>query len=195
MVSQEFKTTVAEKNLLRTRIMLKDSFVIDPTFAQLDEMLSYAKKNLPNLMVMYDGDYLEEERLKWTSETMNEELVQLVTNFSETRINHLKMVVSKVLAKEIEMISQKRSVQNVQSSQYSRSNSVRLSKNSMIGSSDFKDSKRKESVKKMSHAARKVPKILYEVDETKVWKSNNIDELERAAKEILKAVQEYRANK
>ena len=34
MVSQEFKASVADKNLLRTRIMLKDSFVVDPTFVQ-----------------------------------------------------------------------------------------------------------------------------------------------------------------
>ena len=58
MVSPEFKAAIADKNLLRTRIMLKDSFVLDPTFAQLSEMLSYARANMPDLMVTYDGDYL-----------------------------------------------------------------------------------------------------------------------------------------
>ena len=54
MVSPEFKAVISKKNLLRVRIMLKDSFVVDPTFVQLDEMLSYAKNNLPGLLVPYD---------------------------------------------------------------------------------------------------------------------------------------------
>ena len=58
MVSPEFKAVISKKNLLRVRIMLKDSFVVDPTFVQLDEMLSYAKNNLPGLLVPYDGGYL-----------------------------------------------------------------------------------------------------------------------------------------
>ena len=108
MLSQEFKATVSDKNLLRTRIMLKDSFVVDPTFVQLDEMLSYARVYLPGLFVPFDGECLENDEAKWNDNVMNEELVQLVTNFSETRINHLKKVVSKVLKPEIEKIRRKK---------------------------------------------------------------------------------------
>ena len=97
MVSQEFKASVADKNLLRTRIMLKDSFVVDPTLAQFDEMLSYASGHLPDLFTQFDGEYLENDISKWNRDVMNEELVRLVTNFSKTRIDHLKKVVSKVL--------------------------------------------------------------------------------------------------
>ena len=88
MVSQEFKASVADKNLLRTRIMLKDSFVVDPTFVQLDEMLSYARGHLPDLFIPFDGECLENDIAKWNRDVMNEELVRLVTNFSEIRINH-----------------------------------------------------------------------------------------------------------
>lgn len=199
MLSPEFKSAVAEKNLLRTRIMLKDSFVIDPTFVQFSEMLSYAKMNLPNLMVIYDGDYLEEDSSKWTSETMNEELVQLVTNFSDTRISHLKKVVSKVLAKEAEAIKRKRLIQNTQNSRPAQSSPMsptRSPLNSVVGTSDPKEAKRKEALRKMSAEARKVNKVLYEVDENlNRWKLKNIDDLEQAAEEILRAVREYRANR
>ena len=54
MISPEFKAAIKGNNLLRTRIMLKDSFVLDPTFAQLEEMLAYARKYLPDLLVPFD---------------------------------------------------------------------------------------------------------------------------------------------
>lgn len=199
MVSPEFKSVVVDKNLLRTRIMLKDSFIIDPTFVQFSEMLSYAKMNLPNLMEIYDGNYLEEDASKWTSETMNEELVQLVTNFSDTRINHLKKVVSRVLAKEAEVIKRKRLVQNTQNSRLAQSSitsPARSPHNGVVGMSNPKEAKRKEALRKVGAEARKVNKILYEVDENhNRWKLKNIDDLEQAAEEILRAVHEYRANR
>lgn len=198
MVSPEFKAAVADKNLLRTRIMLKDSFVLDPTFVQLSEMLSYARANLPDLMVTYDGDYLEEESSKWTAETMNEELVQLVTNFSDIRIIHLKKVVSKVLSKEAEAIKRKRLVQNAQNNRVAQSppnSPARPTFNGVIGTSDPKEVKRKEALRKMGAEARKVNKIIYEVDKNNRWKLKNIDDLEQAAEEILRAVREYRANR
>lgn len=199
MVSPEFKAAIADENLLRTRIMMKDSFILDPTFAQLSDMLTYAKANLPNLMVTYDGDYLEEDSSKWTSETMNEELVQLVTNFSDIRIIHLKKVVSKVLAKEAEVIKRKRLIQNAQNNRVTQSppsSPTRSIFNAVIGTSDPKEAKRKEALRRMSAEARKVNKIIYEVDENNNrWKLKNIDELEQAAEGILRAVREYRANR
>ena len=114
MVSPEFKAVISKKNLLRVRIMLKDSFVVDPTFVQLDEMLSYAKNNLPGLLVPYDGGYLENDSLKWDCDMMNEELVQLVTNFSEARINHLKKVVAKVMAAKAKKTKTRRMEENGQ---------------------------------------------------------------------------------
>ena len=127
MVSQEFKASVADKNLLRTRIMLKDSFVVDPTLAQFDEMLSYASGHLPDLFTQFDGEYLENDISKWNRDVMNEELVRLVTNFSKTRIDHLKKVVSKVLETEAAKIRKKRTEQSTRplsSSQRSASKGI-----------------------------------------------------------------------
>ena len=149
-------------------------------------------------MVTYDGDYLEEESSKWTAETMNEELVQLVTNFSDIRIIHLKKVVSKVLSKEAEAIKRKRLVQNAQNNRVAQSppnSPARPTFNGVIGTSDPKEVKRKEALRKMGAEARKVNKIIYEVDENNRWKLKNIDDLEQAAEEILRAVREYRANR
>lgn len=198
MVSPEFKATISEKNLLRTRIMLKDSFIVDPTFLQLDEMLDYAKSNLPNLFVAYDGDYLENDSAKWNQDLMNEELVQLVTNFSEVRIDHLKQVVAKVMYLEAEKIKEKRAAEskNKFTMPYTSTNfDFRTSFNFGGTSSASKEEERRKAIKTLSSEARKITKTLIEVESSRKWKSSNINDMEQAAKKILDAVQIYRNNK
>lgn len=183
MVSQEFKTAVSDKNLLRTRIMLKDSFIVDPTFAQLDELLSYAKVYLPGLFVQFDGEYLENDKTKWNDNVMNEELVHLVTNFSETRINHLRKVVSKVLEPEIAKIYRKRRGQ-------STGPSVRRE-----SSSQTREATRRKALRILQNEGGKIQNIMTEVTSRHTWKRSNVDDMERAAREILKAAQDYKNNR
>lgn len=104
MISPEFKKAVTEGKLLLTRIMLKDSLLLDPTFDQFDEMLLYAKSHFPNLFVSFDGETLETNETLWNCVVMDQELTTLVTNFSEVRVNHLKRVVAKVLAEKAKKI-------------------------------------------------------------------------------------------
>ena len=44
-VTQEFKQAVLQNNNLKTKIMLKDSLLVDTSFNQFDEMLRYAESN------------------------------------------------------------------------------------------------------------------------------------------------------
>lgn len=193
MVSQEFKLAVANKNLLRTRIMLKDSFVIDPTFVLLKEMLAYAKQTLPDLMVPFDNDTLEEDPTMWNQEVMNMELVQLVNNFSEIRIAHLQKVVSKVMAEEIERMK----VQNFQHD--SNYQCIRRSSNSLPGYSVNSvitaDELRREALQEMMRECKKINKVLQTVKETKKWELSQINELEKVAKQLLQSTQKYKANR
>lgn len=114
MISPEFEKAVMAGNLLLTRIMLKDSMLLDPTFCQFDEMLSYAKSYFPNLFVPFDGEMLETNETLWNRAVMDQELTLLVTNFSEVRVNHLKKVVAKVLAEKADSIRRKRLQGNTQ---------------------------------------------------------------------------------
>lgn len=196
MVSPEFRATISEKNLLRARIMLKDSFVVDPTFIQLDEMLSYARTNLPNLFVPFDGGNLENNAAKWTEAIMNEELVQLVTNFSEIRVSHLKKVVAKVLASEAERIRRKRAEQNRQ--QYSAQAAQSYGYKSLVDDGTNKSTKeytKRDALRTIKNEARRINKNMSEVESRRIWKSTNIDEIEQAARAILNAVQDYRKNR
>lgn len=183
MISQEFKSTVLDKNLLRTRIMLKDSFVVDPTFAQFDEMLSYARAYLPSLFVPFDGENLENDAAKWNVNVMNEELVQLVTNFSEVRINHLKKVVAKVLESESIKIRRKR-IEEASKPLRNRG-----------GPLTTKESARRNALGILKNEGIKIQSILKSVNAQRRWTSTNVDEMERAARAILRAAQEYRKNR
>lgn len=189
MVSPDFKATISEKNLLRARIMLTDSFVVDPTFNQLDEMLFYARTNLPNLFVPFDGETLENDVTKWNEDVMNEELVQLVTNFSETRINHLKRVVAKVLESEATKIKLKRSEQ-IPPKLYSAQ-----SPKTPVGKGTFLPTKRRDALRTLKSEAGKIQNIVTEVELQGGWKSTNVEKMEHAARAILKATQDYKNNK
>lgn len=191
MVSQEFRSAVANKNLLRTRIMLKDSFVVDPTFSQLREMLAYAKQILPDLLVPFDGDILEEDSSKWNQEVMNMELVQLVNNFSETRITHLQKVVSKVMATEIKKnkIRKNQSEPNFQCLQ--QKSTPLHGYTSASTSQDL----RKQALWQIMTEGTKISNVLQTVKNTKKWELAQINELEKAAEQLRQATQKYKANR
>ena len=59
MISNEYRSTVNSKNILRTRIMLKDSMILDPTFSQFNEMLAYARQIIPEVIVPFEVNFLK----------------------------------------------------------------------------------------------------------------------------------------
>lgn len=166
-MTTEFKNSVESGNLLRTRIMLKDSFVIDPTCAQLDALLSYAKEKLPGIIVPYDGGILENNSSKWDITVMNLELMQLVNNFSQERIDHLKKVVGTVKREEIQKMKAMRS----------------------------KESRAVALGKIRSSALRISQQLKKRIMNDNKWKPEDVTIMEREAKNILAAVQQYKNNK
>lgn len=201
MVPQEFKAAIANHNLLRTRIMLKDSFIVDPTFSQLKEMLAYAMQTMPELLVPFDGETLEENPAKWNQEVMNMELVQLVNNFSEPRIAHLKKVVSKVMDAEIQKAKiQKRKPpyqcpqQNLETPLRKKfiSNPCHINTAATIYSSEESATK---ALQRVMAEGNKISRVIQEVKDTKKWELSQINELEKAARQLLQAAQIYKANR
>lgn len=192
MVSREFKAAVSDKNLLRTRIMLKDSFVVDPTFSQLSEMLSYVRIHLPGIFVSFDDEYLEDDQAKWNDNVMNEELVQLVTNFSERRIDHLKKVTSKVLEHEVAKIRPKKLEQSTRPPVSSQFTPPPVSRES---SPSTKKANRQKALKILKNEGGKIQDIMAKVNSRHTWKPTNVDDMERAAREILRAAQDYKNNR
>ena len=58
MLTNEFMEAVNSNRIMRVRIMLKDSLLIDPTGAQFDEMEHYATEKMGNIYTEHDGEVL-----------------------------------------------------------------------------------------------------------------------------------------
>ena len=195
MISPEFKSAVSSNNLLRTRIMLKDSLIVDPTFQQFDEMLLYAKQMLPDILVAFDGDTLETNSVNWDKEQLNLELVLIVNNFSQERISHLKQVVSVVMSDEKQRILNKRTEQNIR---INSENTRIRSKGSAFSTTFFQDKTRlrQEAINQLYSAGRTVGKIIQKVEtQGKKWTPTDVEKMECAAIQILDSTRNYGDNR
>ena len=91
-LTNAFYEAVESGNVLRVRIMMKDSLLVDPTFAEFNAM-ERASASMTGLYDEYDGKELIEDRNQWNDEYMNKVMVKVLSNFSHERIDHLKEVV------------------------------------------------------------------------------------------------------
>lgn len=98
-VTKEFMDAVQAGKLMRVRIMLKDSLLVDPTASQYEEMASCAENEMGNIYVEHDGENLNYDVSCWNEDYLNEQMVVVVNNFSKERIELLKSMV-RVLYKE-----------------------------------------------------------------------------------------------
>lgn len=108
-LSQEFISAVEENNLIKVKVMIKDSLVIDPTFQEVDEYIKYASKNIPDLFNNQDDEVFIQDSSKWDKEYMNSQLNKLMYNFSKERINHIKDICKKIYSERRVKIEENRS--------------------------------------------------------------------------------------
>lgn len=92
-LSNDFMEAVQAKKVIRVRIMLKDSLLVDPTGEQFLEMEQYAKNNMQDLYSEHDGENLNFDITAWNEDYLNEQMVAVVNCFSEERVDLLKNMV------------------------------------------------------------------------------------------------------
>lgn len=109
MIANEFISAVDSNDLLMARIMLKDSLLVDPTFKDFNAMLAYAESKT-DIYEEHDGEILKNDASAWSKDYMNEQLVQLVNNFSRERVALLKRICGKIYADKAEKIQSERVV-------------------------------------------------------------------------------------
>lgn len=98
-VSAEFKKTVDSGNKLRTRIILTNYVISDPSFKTFDASLAYAKRNIQDFMDTHDGEKFEDDTSKWTKDYLNKQLNNLVDNFSQERVNFVRKLAKHIYHK------------------------------------------------------------------------------------------------
>lgn len=107
-IAQEFLDAVNSHNKLRVHIMLKDSMVFDPTMEQYNERIQYASAHMSDLFDQHDGEELNYDVSAWTKDYMGQEMVVLIRNFSQERLNLLKKMVRYIYKDDVARIQQKR---------------------------------------------------------------------------------------
>lgn len=91
-LTNAFHEAMSSNNVRRVRIMMKDSLLVDPTFREFDEMTAKAK-GMEGLYDIHDGRNIVEDTSQWNDDYMDKLMVQIVGNFSNERIAHVKEVV------------------------------------------------------------------------------------------------------
>lgn len=92
MLTKEFFEAVHSEDRVLVRIMMKDSLLVDPSFHDFYEMEKEAAL-MKDLYQPHDGGTLEESSEKWTVDYMNEQMADVILNFSRERMDHLQKVV------------------------------------------------------------------------------------------------------
>ena len=100
-INLDFKRAVDTKNIRLARIMLKDSLIIDPTFEEFNELLNYAEQELPYLYDEHDGTKFNFDSSHWNKDVLNDQMVDLVYNFSKERVDFLKKLCRHIYADRI----------------------------------------------------------------------------------------------
>ena len=111
-LTNDFKDAVADGNIRRVRIMMKDSMVRDPLLNEFEEMRREAEAGKLALYDTHDGEsFNNNNKADWNKSYMNSQLVSLMSNFSRERISHLKNVIAFVYADEIKKLQAMRPAQ------------------------------------------------------------------------------------
>lgn len=111
-ISPDFKNAVDKKNIRLTRIMLKDSLVIDPTYKEFNALLKYAENNLFNLYDEHDGEKFNNNIASWNKDYLNEQMVNVVYNFSKERISFLRSICKYIYADNLDIKEEKKCIEH-----------------------------------------------------------------------------------
>ena len=95
-LSSDFINAVDSHDNIMTRIMLKDSMLVDLTLKQFQERLAYAERKMSDLYDDHDGEVFTSDIIAWNQELLDQQMVKVVGNFSRERVAFLKKLVRNV---------------------------------------------------------------------------------------------------
>lgn len=92
VLPKTFCDAVSSGDVAMVHILMKDSLLVDPSFEHFREM-EKAAASMKGLYEEHDGRSLNMNKDTWDNEYMNKMMVQVISNFSHERVEHLKEVV------------------------------------------------------------------------------------------------------
>ncbi len=95
-LTPEFISAVSDRNLLRVRVMLKDSLLVDKRFCQFKEMSTYTERCGVDFWMDKTEELEIAPQTEWNTELMNLELTRLVNDFTKERLVYCQSIIEKV---------------------------------------------------------------------------------------------------
>ena len=173
-VSSEFAKTVQEKNVLRTRIMLKDSLLVDKSFSKYKELLTYAEAQGVEVW-MTQEEPIEPAKKPWTLDLMNYELTALVNDFTREHVQYVQKIITEVYKGE-----------EIQESSKILQVGTGKQPTSSPPSSDVKkagSNTNDSSYKTIEEESKKIERIVRD-SKKKVWRVDDIEKIKESARRI-----------
>lgn len=174
---------MVNNNVLRIRIMLKDSLLVDKSFHQFAEMCGCAESRGVNVWMEKKEELEILPKTSWDADLMNLELTRLVGDFTKERLRYCQAIIRQVYGIH-EVLSQAETTSKTvnASSGYYRSvgDSRQASGEPGNNSKDYKDIL--SGVTEMSRILKN-----NKTDDGRIWLYDDIEKIQRAAKQIDKA--------
>lgn len=111
-LTESFKDAVRKNDIMKVRIMIKNSLITSPAIEDINERISFAEENLLELYDEHNGEKFNKNLDTWTEEYMDEEMIELIYNFSKERLIFLKEMSKKFYVKEKNKQSSEKNIFN-----------------------------------------------------------------------------------
>lgn len=185
-LTSEFKDAVYLKNMLRLRIMLKDSLLVDKSFSLFREMITYAEREKLDVWMDKTEEIEIIDSFEWNEDLMNLELTQLVNDFTKERLEYCQNIIRKIYGSSPD------------SSQITRKQSTGTMQQSQKGSHKRTPNRNNSYYATILNNASKIERILRRNKSQfgdQIWQYKDIDSIQLAAKKIDDACENLKSRR
>lgn len=188
-LTPEFMTAVRNNNLLRVRIMLKDSLLVDKRFAQFTEMRQYAERMGVNFWMEKTEELEMKPQESWNADLMNLELTKLVNDFTKEHLVYCQAIIERVYGISFpinQAYSATRTTPTTGSSNYANGGGIPASQSS-----------NDEDYKAIISGVTRMNRILKgnKTDDGRTWTFDDIEALQVAAKRVSRACENIKSRR
>ena len=96
-----FKEELRKNNILKIRLMMKNSLLYDPSFKTFNEMEKLAEEYKVNIWQDSSCEDFIKQKQSWTMDDVNYELTAIISDFTKERIAYLKKLITEVYYRDI----------------------------------------------------------------------------------------------
>lgn len=188
-LTPEFMTAVRNNNLLRVRIMLKDSLLVDKRFAQFTEMRQYAERMGVNFWMEKTEELEMKPQESWNADLMNLELTKLVNDFTKEHLVYCQAIIERVYGINSpinQAYSATRTTPTTGSSNYANGGGIPAGQSS-----------NDEDYKAILRGVTRMDRILKgnKTDDGRTWTFDDIEALQVAAKRVSRACENIKSRR